>query len=249
MVRRLAAGERLVDVAEALGLSTTTVLRWWRRYQAEGPTGLENRSSRPHRSPTALPRYRRRQIARRRHQGWSSLRIPRDLGLPLPTVVHIQRRLGLAGVPRPAPPPVERYERARPGELVHLDIKKLGRIGRVGHRIHGDRTARVRGIGWEYLHVAVDDHSRLGYAALFPDETAASCAAFLRQAQRWFASHGITIERILTDNALHPLSRPGKGRDDADAWSAHRFGGWRRAHRAHASSPAVFHGTRVPCSP
>lgn len=200
MVRRLVAGEQLRDVAEGLGLSTTAVRRWWRRYQAEGVAGLENRSSRPHRSPTALPRHRRRQIVRRRHAGWSALRIARDLGLPLPTVVTVQRRLGLARVPRPAPPPVVRYERARPGELVHLDIKKLGKIRGIGHRIHGQRQRRARGIGWEYLHVAIDDHTRLAYAALFPDETAASCAAFVRLAERWFARQGITIERILTDN-------------------------------------------------
>jgi transposase InsO family protein len=199
-VRRLAGGERLRDVAEALGLSTTTVRRWWQRYQVEGLAGLEHRSSRPRRSPTALPRHRRRQITRRRHQGWSALRIARDLGVPLPTIVTVQRRLGLARIPRPAPPPVVRYERARPGELVHLDIKKLGKIRGIGHRIHGQRHRRARGIGWESLHVAIDDHTRLAYAALFPDETAVSCAAFLRQAQRWVARHGIGIERILTDN-------------------------------------------------
>ena len=107
MVRRLEAGERLRDVAEAIDLSTTTVRRWWKRYQTEGDAGLQERSSRPHRSPRALPRCRRRQITRRRHWGWSSLRIARDLQLPLPTVVHVQRRLGLARIPRPAPPPVE----------------------------------------------------------------------------------------------------------------------------------------------
>lgn len=200
MVQRLEAGEPVVRVAAGLGLSTTTVRRWWRRYHAAGEAGLENRSSRPHRSPRALPRRRRRQIARRRHWGWSSLRIARDLALPLPTVVHIQRQLGLARRPRPAPPPVQRYERARPGELVHLDIKQLARIRRVGHRIHGQPGRSVRGAGWEYLHVAIDDHTRLAYAALFPDQSAASCAAFLHCALRWFAGHGITVERILTDN-------------------------------------------------
>lgn len=161
-------------MVEAMGLSTTPVWRWWPRDPAEERAGLDNRSSPPHRLPTAKPRNRRRQIPRRRHQGRSALLIARDLGLPLPTVVTVQRRLGLARIPRPAPPPVVRYERVRPGELVHLDIKKLTRIRGIGHRIQGHRHRRARGIGWEYLHVAIDDHTRLAYAALFPDETAVS---------------------------------------------------------------------------
>jgi transposase InsO family protein len=201
MIARLQAGEPVAQVARGLGLSTTTVRRWWRRYQAEGAAGLENRSSRPHRSPRALPRYRRRQIARLRHQRQSSLQIAQALQLPLPTVVHVQRRLGLARLAVLAPkPPVHRYERRVPGALIHLDIKKLGRIGRVGHRIHGDRRTRVRGIGWEYLHVAIDDATRLAYAALFPDETAISTAAFLRQAAAWFARQGIVWRTLMTDN-------------------------------------------------
>ena len=159
-----------------------------------------DRSSRPHRSPRQLPRYRRRQIARLRHQRQSSLQIAAALGLPLPTVVHVQRRLGLARLSVLDPkPPVHRYERRVPGALIHLDIKKLGRFGRIGHRIHGDRRTRVRGIGWEYLHVAIDDATRLAYAALFPDETAVSTAAFLRQAAGWFARQGITWA-LMTDN-------------------------------------------------
>ena len=200
MIRRLEAGERLREVAEAIDLSTTTVRRWWRRYQAEGETGLADRSSRPHRSPRALPRYRRRQITRRRHWGWSSPRIARDLQLPLPTVVHIQRRLGLARIPRPAPPPVPRYERALPGELVHLDIKKVGRFERVGHRIHGDHARRTPRAGYDYLHLAIDDRTRLAYGARLPDETGASAAAFLTAAQRWFATKGVPIQALLTDN-------------------------------------------------
>ena len=210
MVRRLEAGARLRDVAVALDLSTTSVRRWWRRYQAEGLAGLSDRSSRPHRSPRALPRVRRRQITRRRQWGWSSLRIARDLRLPLPTVVHVQRRLGLARRPRPVPPPVRRYERAVPGELVHLDIKKLGRFRRVGHRIHGDYGRRSRGSGVEFLHIAIDDRTRLAYAALFPDETAASAAAFLALVHRWFAGRGVAVRGLLTDNG--------------SAYRSHRFG-------------------------
>jgi transposase InsO family protein len=123
------------------------------------------------------------------------------LGLPLPTVVHVQRQLGLARrPPRQPKPPVRRYERRVPGALIHLDIKKLGRIGRVGHRIHGNHQVRSRGIGWEYLHIAIDDATRLAYAALFPDETGTSTAAFLAQAQAWCGQHGVRWRAILTDN-------------------------------------------------
>ena len=234
MVRRLEAGERGRDVAAALGLSTTTVWRWWRRYRQEGEAGLVDRSSRPRRSPRATPHYRRRQITKRRRAGWSSLRIARDLQMPVATVVQVQRRLGLQRVPRPAPPPVVRYERAEAGDLVHLDIKKLGRIGRVGHRIHGDRQRRSRAVGWEYLHVAVDDHSRASYTALFPDETAASCVAFLRQARAWFARQGVTIQRILTDNG--PGYRSQAMRQQVRALGiAHR---WTRPYRPQTNGKA-----------
>jgi hypothetical protein len=148
MIQRLEAGERLGDVAAAIDLSRTTVRRWWRHYQAEGAAGLVDRSSRPIAHPAPCPGPDGEQIRRRRHWGWSSLRIARDLQLPLPTVVHVQRCLGLARIPRPAPPRVQRFERATPGELGHLDIKKLGRFRRVGHRIHGDHGRRSRGSGY-----------------------------------------------------------------------------------------------------
>lgn len=203
MVRRLEAGEAVGRVASGLGISTTSVRRWWRRYQAVGDSGLLDRSSRPHRSPSAVPRWRRRQIGRLRHRRWSSLQIAAALGLPLPTVVQVQRRLGLARLSVLEPkPPVRRYERRVPGALIHLDIKKLGRIGRIGHRIHGDRRRRTRGLGWEYLHVAIDDATRLAYAALFPDESAVSAAAFLTQAVAWFRRQGIVGRALLTDNGF-----------------------------------------------
>ncbi|MBX3146319.1 MAG: IS481 family transposase [Gemmatimonadales bacterium] len=201
MVDRVADGEPVAEVARQLRLSTVTVWRWWRRYQAEGAAGLQDRSSRPQRSPRATPRWRRRQIARRRAAGRSSLEIAAELQLPVSTVVQVQRRLGWRRLPpREPPPPIRRYERRVPGALVHLDIKKLGRIGRVGHRIHGDRRQRVRGIGWEYLHVAIDDATRLAYAALLPDETAASTTAFLQAAVTWFARQGVRWRALMTDN-------------------------------------------------
>lgn len=190
------------DVATALGISLRTVHKWITRYRAGGAAALQDRSSRPHRSPRRLRRATLRQIARLRRQRRSSLAIAHELALPLSTVVMVQRRLGLRRLPALEPRhPVVRYERARPGELLHLDIKKLGRIARPGHRMHGDRRTRARGIGWEFLHVAIDDHSRLTYAELLPDECGATAAAFLARAAAWYQHHGIArLERVMTDN-------------------------------------------------
>jgi transposase InsO family protein len=199
-VARIRAGAPVAQVAAALGVSRQTLYKWLRRADAAAPEWTD-RSSRPRRSPTRLPRHRRRQIERARRRRWSSPRIARALQLPLSTVVTHVRRIGLARLPALAPPtPVRRYERAYPGELVHLDVKKLGRIGRVGHRIHGDRRTRARGIGWEYLHVAIDDYSRLAYAEILPTETGPTTADFLQRATAWFATVGIPVERVLTDN-------------------------------------------------
>jgi transposase InsO family protein len=201
MVQRVAAGVPVRVVAAETGLSGRTVRRWYARYQAEGPAGLLDRSSRPHRSPGQLRRSLRRQIVRRRQRGQSSLTIAQALGLPLSTVVVTQRRAGWARLPRPPRPPIVRYERARPGELVHVDTKRLGRIARVGHRIHGDRRIRVRGIGWEVLHVAIDDATRLAYAEVREDEAGATVAGFVARAMTWFAAHDVHVERVMTDNA------------------------------------------------
>lgn len=201
LVEAIAAGRPVAAVAREYPISVRTAWKWWRRYQAEGRAGLRDRSSRPGHSPRAHPPRVRRAIGRRRQQRWSSLRIARALGLPVSTVVHIQRQLGLARLAALTPrQPVRRYERFAPGALLHLDIKKLGRIGRVGHRIHGDRRVRVRGIGWEYLHIAIDDATRLAYAELYPDETAASASAFLLRAVAWFRQQGVRIRALLTDN-------------------------------------------------
>jgi len=201
---RIVAGEPVATVAAALDVSRQTLYKWRRR-----PTELEDRSSRPRRSPTQLRRHQRRQILRRRRQRWSSLRIAQYYGLPLSTVGTLLRREGLGRLARLEPPRrIVRYERDRPGELVHLDVKKLGRIGRVGHRIHGDKTTRVRGIGWEYVHVAIDDHSRLAYAEVLTDETGATAAGFLARAVAWYAALGIVVERLLTDNGSCYRSLP-----------------------------------------
>jgi transposase InsO family protein len=211
VVHRIARRESITEVAREMGVSLRTVRKWVQRYRAAGEAGLTDRSSRPHRSPTALRRTPRRQIARLRRKRHSSLYIARHLQLPLSTVVRVQRRLGLNRLDRlEAPPPVVRYERARPGELLHLDVKKLGRIRRWGHRVTGTRRWQhlTRGAGWEFLHVALDDHSRLTYAELLPDERGETAAAFLTRAAAWFHARGVSrIDGVMTDNGAAYLSR------------------------------------------
>ena len=192
---RVRAGVPVAQVARDLAVSRQTIYAWLKR-----PDEVETRSSRPHRSPTRIPRRWRRQIQTRRGQRWSSRRIAQHCGIPLSTVGRELRRLGLGRLPSvDGPRRIVRYERDRPGELVHLDVKKLGRIGRVGHRIHGDYTRRARGGGWEFVHVAIDDHTRLAYVEVLPDETAATALGFLTRAVAWYAALGITVERVLTD--------------------------------------------------
>lgn len=199
-VKRVMGGEALEMVARGVGMSGRRLREWVGRWQA-GDQVLADRSSRPHRMPRRLPRAQRRQITRLRRQRRSSLSIAFELQLPISTVVTEQRRQGLARLPRLQPPaPVVRYQRERPGELLHIDVKKLVKIGRVGHRIHGDRTTRVQGIGWEYVHAAIDDASRVAYGEVLPDERAVTAVAFLARAVEWYAARGIRIESVMTDN-------------------------------------------------
>ena len=208
VVTRVLAGERVTAVARGSCVSARTVWKWLARYRDAGVAGLTDRSSRPHRLARRRPRYQHRQMQHRRQQRWSSLRIAQHYHLPISTVVTALRRAQLNRLPRLEPPrPVVRYEAPAPGVLVHLDVKKLGRIGRVGHRIHGDRTTRVRGIGWEYVHVAVDDCTRLAYAEVLADEREQTAAGFLRRAVAWFAARGIAVVRVLTDNGSCYRSR------------------------------------------
>ena len=197
---RVIAGESAAAVARGCGVSARTIWKWVARVR-DGET-TRDRSSRPRRVVRGLPRHRRRQIERARRAGWSSLRIARHYDLPVSTVVTVLRRLGLNRLTRLAPPrPVVRYERRRPGTLVHVDVKKLGRIAGVGHRIHGDRTRRPgRRAGWEYVHVAIDDCTRLGYAEVLGGEDAATTVGFLERAAAWFAALGVRVRRLLSDN-------------------------------------------------
>lgn len=217
VVRRVVEDhEAIRRVAEAVGVSARTVSKWLGRHRAEGPRGLLDRSSRPHRSPRALSPRHCRQIRQLRHARKSSLYIARTLALPLSTVVTVQRRLGLNRLSRLEPPrPIVRYERARPGELLHVDLKPLARIGprrRTSPRLTGDPADRVRGGGWEYLHVAVDDCTRLTYAELLPTQRQEAVTRFLTRAHAWFRQHGIArLERVMTDNGRvygsHPVQR------------------------------------------
>lgn len=208
---------RVSAAAAAFGISPQSVRKWLRRYRAEGRPGLADRSSRPHRSPRRLrPRLERR-IAQLRAQRKSGPTIADALGLPLSTVGDVLRRLGLGRLPPLVPrPTIVRYERAHPGELLHLDVKKLGRIGRRRDRAaaRGRLQAHQRqlgyrkaALGWEYLHVAIDDCSRVAYAELLPDESATSAVLFLEHALAWFASLGIAVRAVMTDNAFCYVQR------------------------------------------
>jgi transposase InsO family protein len=198
-------GESIKGVARAVGIAPKTVRKWLRR--AHDGAGLRDRSSRPRHLPLVTPAELVDQVERLRRQRWTGAQIAQHLRLGRSTVARYLARRGLARLRALEPAgPVQRYERARPGELLHLDVKKLGRIGRIGHRITGDRRSRVRGIGWEYVHVAVDDASRLAYAEVLPDERASTVAAFLWRALIWYRRQGIRIQRVMTDNAFAYLS-------------------------------------------
>jgi transposase InsO family protein len=194
-------------IAAAFGVSVRTVWKWIARYQTDGVAGLRDRSSRPRHSPRQISARLERRIARLRAQRRSGPQIADALRLPLSTVGDVLRRLGLGRLPSLNPrPPIVRYERETPGELLHIDAKKLGKIavGTIGHRITGDRTRHGPRptIGWECLHVAVDDASRVAYAELLPDETAASAVVFLEHALTWLATLGVHVTAVMTDNAF-----------------------------------------------
>ena len=203
MIERLRGGWTVADVAAAQGVDARTVRKWRDRFAAEGEAGLADRSSRPHHSPARLEPAIEDEIETLRRRRLSGPAIARQLGRPLSTVGVVLRRRGLGRLAALDPkPPVVRYEREHPGELIHIDTKKLGRIDGIGHRITGHHTGMVRnrGIGWDCLHVAIDDASRLAYTELLPDERKESATAFLARALAWFARHGVTVERIMTDN-------------------------------------------------
>ena len=199
--RVLAEGWSLAAAAEAAGVSERTAWKWVDRYRREGGVGLDDRSSTPKRVPSRTPADREELIVALRELRFTGPEIAETLGMPLSTVGAVLSRNGLGKLPRLKPEePANSYERPRAGELVHIDVKKLGRIGRPGHRVNGDRTTRTRGIGWEFVHVAVDDATRLAYVEVLDDEKGQTAAGFLDRAVRFFHRYGIRVERVLTDN-------------------------------------------------
>jgi leucine-zipper of insertion element IS481/Integrase core domain len=201
MCRRIVdKGWSLTDAADAAGVSIRTCSKWLSRYRSDGEAGLADRSSVPHTVPHRTSVERIQAITALRTLRMSSTEIALCLGMALSTVSAVLTRIGLGRLSRlePVEPP-NRYARRRPGELIHIDVKQLGRIGRVGHRIHQDRRTRVRGIGWEYVHVCIDDATRLAYVEVRDDEKATSAVAFLRHAIAFYAAHGIDVERVMTD--------------------------------------------------
>lgn len=184
-----------------------TVTKWVQRYMELGIAGLLDRSSRPHHSPTKTPAKVADHIEALRRRRWTQEHIARELRVSASTVSRILKARGLSLLSALDPQPVRpRYERETPGEIIHMDIKKLGRFNQVGHRITGNRTGqsnqRANGTapGWEYVHVAIDDHSRVGYSDIFPDEKKESAIAFLKAAVAYYASLGVTVTRVMTDN-------------------------------------------------
>ena len=199
--RVLIEGWSLAVAAEAAGVSERTAWKWVDRFRSEGEAGLEDRPSTPKRVPSRTPADREELILSLRELRFTGPEIAETLGMPLSTVGAVLSRHGLGKLPRLASDePANSYERPRPGELVHIDVKKLGRIGRPGHRVNNDRRTRSRGIGWEFVHVAVDDATRLAYVEVLADEKGTTAAGFLRRAIAFFGRFGIQVERVLTDN-------------------------------------------------
>jgi transposase InsO family protein len=191
------------QAARVYGVSAKIVARWVERYVAEGPAGMADRSSRPGRMPGATAATTVERIVALRRQRWTGQHIAREVGVSPATVSRVLRRAGLSRLKDLDPAePVRRYERQHPGELIHIDIKKLGRFERVGHRITGDRTGQSssRGVGWEFVHVCIDDASRIAFSQILPDEKKESAVAFLRAALAYYESLGVAVTRVMTDN-------------------------------------------------
>jgi transposase InsO family protein len=203
---------KIADVASALGVSERTAYRWLARWRA-GDRALCDRSSAPKRVPRRTPRAVVALIERLRRLRMTSTRIAAELDMAVSTVGAVLKRIGLNRLSRLEPPePANRYERRHPGELVHLDIKKLSRFVRAGHRVTGrgvpgSRRHAVLRQGWECVHVAVDDYSRVAYVEILPDERGETCAGFLERAISWFAQRGVRLHRVLTDNGSGYCSR------------------------------------------
>ncbi len=203
----LERGRSVAWVAERRDVSVRTIYKWLARYRAGGLEALQDRASTPHRVPHRTPPRVVKRIVVLRRRRWPAWRIARELRMPRSTVSAVLQREGLGRLePVDPPPPVRRYERARPGELLHIDTKKLGRFRRSGHRSHGNRSRRDRGAGWEYVHVCVDDATRLAYVEVLESERAEDAVSFVERAVAWMRRHGVQVQRLMTDNGPAYLS-------------------------------------------
>ncbi len=218
LVKRVEEGNwSLMAAAEAAGISGRSAAKWLARWRDEGEAGLLDRSSAPRRRPTQLPADRVKAIEALRRLRMTAAEIAEVLDMALSTVSRWLQRIGLGKRSRLTPPePPNRYERSRPGELIHVDVKKLGRILAAGHRVTGSRASqkktrrerkRVGMAGWEFVHVCVDDATRLAYVEVLADERGETAAGFLDRAVGWFASMGIAVERVMSDNGSCYRSR------------------------------------------
>ncbi len=202
-------GRSLTQAAQAAGVSDRTCSKWVGRYRAEGDAGLLDRSSAPRQVHNRTDERTVQLLAALRRLRFTAPELAELLGMPISTISGILKRIGMGRLGRLGMEPARRYERERPGELIHIDVKKLGRIaGGAGHRFtgRGPGAHRNRGIGWDAVHVAVDDATRLAYVEVLPDEKALTAVGFLRRAITHFASYGITVERVITDNGSPYLS-------------------------------------------
>ena len=186
--------------AQAFHVSEKTAAKWVRRYRERGPAGLRDLSSKPHQCPRQTVYSLLERVLVLRRLRWNGWRIALELGLSRSTISRILRRAGLNRLRSLDPPPVVRYEHKRPGDMVHFDIKRLAHILKPGHAVTGDRRDHVRGGGYQYLHIAIDDHSRIGFAAMLPDQNHHSAMRFFLMARAHFARFGFSIRRLLTDN-------------------------------------------------
>jgi transposase InsO family protein len=203
IVERVKRGQTPEAVAHAAGICPRTVRKWLARFDAEGVAGLTDRSSRPCNLYRPTSQAVRDEIVVLRRERRTGKDIAKAVGVSPATVSRVLRQARLSRIKDiEPPPPVRRYERDNPGDMIHLDIKKLGRFDRVGHRITGDRRGQsnARGIGWEHVHVCVDDRSRIAFTDVMPDEKAVSAIAFLKAAVAYYASLGVTVSRVMTDN-------------------------------------------------
>lgn len=203
IVRQVLSGQTPKAVSEAAGVCPRTVRKWMARYRAEGLAGLQDRSSRPRRLHRPTPPETVNRIEALRRERRPASHIAKEVGVSPATVSRVLKRLGLNKLKALDPPePVRRYERETPGELIHIDIKKLGKFNKTGHRITGDRRGQSngRGVGWEFVHVCIDDASRIAFSQIKPDEKQGSAIAFLKAAIAYYNSLGVTVTRVMTDN-------------------------------------------------